>query len=282
MFTPLEAAAAKYDRAAEDLGAHHKKSRDFFDGDPYRVVIKFESDTSWHVARVQIVEDPPPSLSVLVGNIAYQLLSAINLLAWELAAREVGRDALQQRKVAQQVQFPIAKDWADFRSYPVLKLVSDAAVAVFESLQPYKRPHGPAGPKQHHLFLVKELADSDKHRVITASYGAADFTGVRLIRDDEPGGGREVELCFKPGEVLEHDANLVKVRFEVRNAEAQVRVDPKPTPQILFESNNWSFGRLEIGNCVSEIGRDVAKLAPLFPGESWSPISHDTTSGRPT
>jgi hypothetical protein len=103
-----------------------------------------------------------------VGSIAHQGYSALNHIAWALAARKLGTSkALANRR---QLDFPICDSEAEFKRLKVLKHVSRQAAQKFEGLQPYQRRAENHGRIQHPLLLVKELANADKHRVLPSSY----------------------------------------------------------------------------------------------------------------
>ena len=87
----LVASGEKLRRASEHLDAVASEIVAFRNRNPYRITVQFERDTGWWVATARISEEPGPRLSVLVGEVAYAHLSALNHLVWELAARKVGR-----------------------------------------------------------------------------------------------------------------------------------------------------------------------------------------------
>jgi hypothetical protein len=97
MYPPLRAAKAEVDPGREDLKTLRENIGTLLERNPYRVEVEFDRKTGWHVAYARIVQEPEPDLAVLVGSAAYQFHSALNLIAWELAARKIGRKGRNQR-----------------------------------------------------------------------------------------------------------------------------------------------------------------------------------------
>ncbi|HEX8065379.1 MAG TPA: hypothetical protein VF520_02500 [Thermoleophilaceae bacterium] len=237
----LQAALAKADRAVEHLKTLETRVGKFLDRKPYRVIFDFEPETGWHVGYLRVLEEPPVSLSVIVGEIAYQQLSALNLLTFELAKRHLGREPT--KKDARDIQFPVAQSPDDFRSRAVIRkrLVSQDTAADFEDLQPYKGLHGPKGSGQHSLPLIKEIADSDKHQDIVAGFSKVTFEGIRVEWDTEVAWGLIYEPLTPADGYLENGTKVARVRFEVGNPQANVRVDRQPAAEILFRTRSWSI-----------------------------------------
>jgi hypothetical protein len=277
MASALEAAWAKYQRACEDLKTLDADTRRFLDREPYRAAVKFEPETGWHIAHIRILEEPPPTLSVHVGSLAYQCYSALNHVVWQLVVRKVGKK--RAYALRNHVGFPLALKPRDFQSLCTPQNVSKPARAVLESLQPYRRPHKLTG---HPLLLIKELADADKHRVLAPSYGLADITDImgnsRFAWDttvaSNPTFRRDLPLRHPAGvpiRMLKDGAEFMSIRFGTGNEHANVRVNGKPTAEIVFESDTWGFTQRRIRDMLATTDRCLTRLATLFPRESWPP-----------
>jgi hypothetical protein len=269
-YPALIAAKAKWDRAAKDLKALNEDLNRFIKTEPYRFEVEFETESGWHVAYARIAEETPPALSVLVGDAAYQMLSALNLIAWELAARKVGRRKINQPEIRRDIAFPIAEKPADFESLRLLRYVSKPAIARLRGTQPYNRVHGPKGPRQHTLFLIKELADSDKHRVLAAVLGRLDAEGIAFRWDDDPAVRGPIFERLPAGDRrMVHDGTaLARIRFEAGNAKAKVRVNRQPTAQVAFLSGDWSVGTVALNECLAGTAWTIRHLSPLFTGSN--------------
>jgi hypothetical protein len=270
------AAEAKFNRALHNLQTLNNKAELFLsDPKPWRIPVEFEPDTGWHVARLQIIEEPGPELGVLVGDIAYQLLSALHQVAWELVVRKLGKKRAEC--VKRRIDFPLAQKEADFRStYKVLlQSVSGRAVTRLERAQPYNRMNDPSIPVcAHPLALMKDVADTDKHRVVPAGFGMINFSGVRFAWEPAASSDPTVE----PVELdrrnslrrvgnLKDGARLMRIRFARGNAEANVRVEGDPPLLIAFKGSSWAFTLYDIGAWLAQVGDILTDFAPLFPSQ---------------
>jgi hypothetical protein len=277
----LEGAWAKYDRAVKDFAALKDDAGRFLDTKPYGVDIEFEEKSGWYVAHSAIREEPPPRLGVLVGSIAHQCLSALNHVVWALAVRKLGDKSAGTKRKG--IEFPICETASEFSKRPTIakRYVSKQAIAVLERLQPYAGPMPPGGVRQHYLFLIKDLADADKHRVLAAGYGRVDLNGLwsgeSLVWDRSTRTPTIQRLLRPPtaatrGRMLKSGTQLARIRFEVGNADANVRVNPQPSARIVFVGDKWSGITLEaLGDCIGQTNWCLMHLAGLFPKETWPP-----------
>jgi hypothetical protein len=273
VYGALEAAKAKWDRGFEDFKRLQLNTGRFVKSNPYRIAIEFEAETGWYVAYTRMVEQVPPLFSVLVGSISYQCLSALNLTAWELAARKIGRRKIEQ--VKDDIFFPMAKTGGDFKSLRLISkpYVSKQAVAGLRAVQPYSTQHGPRGPGQHPFFMIKTFADTDKHRVLAPMLGRVTIENVRFKWDRAVARNPTVEHWTSRTRIggtpfIRDGAPLGRIRFEVGNTKAKVRVDRQPTAQVAFVAGRWVVGLDEIAQCLGTTMRSIRNLAPLFPRET--------------
>ncbi len=226
--------------------------------------MEFERESDWHVARAQIREEPPPDLGVGIGAIAYQLLSALNLVTWSLAVRKLG--IRRAEAVRHQIQFPVTFSQGHFKNTKLVSCghVSKAAIAVFDSLQPYNGFHGLPGARSHPLAVVKELADADKHRVLATTYGRMDMGRVRFQWDTGPTGPL-IRLARRRSRNLETGAELARIRFETGNEQANVRVDPQPRLELVFETDSWAITLHHVANGYGATLTCLDTFRSLFP-----------------
>jgi hypothetical protein len=277
VYHALIAAKAKWDRGYEDLQTLKADTDRFAKREPYKIPVKLDGKSGWHIARLQVVEEPPPDLSVLVGAIAYQCLSALNLIAWELAARKIGRRKIFAPEIRRDISFPIAQCSKDFRSLRLVTqgYVSKQAVTAFDSVQPYSTRYGPGGPTHHDLFLIKELADSDKHRILSGALGRLDLGGISLKWNEsvarDPEFVRNIKESWR-SRYIEDGAELARVRFKVGNAKAKVSVDRHPPAHVAFRSDNWTVILDDVESCIATTMWTVRQFVPLFPGagDPWA------------
>jgi hypothetical protein len=285
MYPPLEAAWAKYNRAARDLGTLTSNEHVFFGRQPYRVDVAYDGQTDWHIARTRIIEEPPPVFGVLVGSAAHQAYSALNHVTYALAVQHLGAAEAEKRRRA--IAFPITSNRAAFERNRVRSMLDPKPWEVIERLQPYHRASRSDGLIEHPLLWLKEIADADKHRVLPSHYGVMylrDVLAGRSLRWNEAvasGPSFERLVPYQPGGFgdLADGEPLARIRFEVGNADASVTIDPQPKTEIVFESDTWAGLPLRsVGDCLATADRCITELARFFPGESWPPTSHDPVS----
>jgi hypothetical protein len=263
----LDAANFKLRRATEHLHTLTEEMLGFRKRDPYAVTVDFEPDTGWWVAKAQVREEPSPRLSVLVGEIAYECLSALNHLVWELAVRKIGRNKAAKGSVRNFVQFPVATSPANWAEIPLVRKqpVSKKALGLMEGLQPYNGRDGQAGVSSHPLSLIRDVANADKHRVLAVAFAYAEFSGIRWTWDTEHADGPESEWLVKKGQRLDYGSPLSRIRFGTGNAEANVGVEGKPTADVVFSTEHWSIQHRTLLRCTTWSTRAWQTLAPLFP-----------------
>lgn len=267
-YPALVAAKAKWDRGVKDLDALEKRVRAVRKGDLYRLEIDFDRETGWHSVYARIKGMPPPGLSVLAGNMAYQCLSALNLIAWDLAVKEIGPKRVGE--VFRDIAFPISAKRNDFTSLRMVKhgYVSADAIAALDGVQPYNGPHGPTGPSQHPLFHVKTLADADKHRLLAAQFGQLTLDGIVFRWDESVASNPTIEpLISQPTRFIHDDTPISRIRFETGNTEAKVNVDRQPPIDVQFSDGKTLLSTKSLRACAGAVRWTITNLTPLFPGE---------------
>jgi hypothetical protein len=115
--------------------------------------------------------EAPLLLSVVLGEIVYNLRSGLDYLVYSLAAADAGTPR-------NGTQFPIEDSPAGFsgRRCSFLMGLSDKHVAMIEDLQPYK---GVEWTRR-----LRDLSNPDKHRRLTIMKGKEDVGMMAQIRDD--------------------------------------------------------------------------------------------------
>lgn len=283
-YTALEAAWAKYNKAARELAALRANIERFLARDPYTVDVALDEVSGWWVARTRIAEEPPPVLGVQVGCMAHEALSSLNHVTWALAVRKLGERAATRRRHS--LDFPIFDDAPAFRRAKALEYVSKPAAKVIDELQPFHRAPQAHGRVQHPLLLVKELANADKHRVLASSYGSVQLSsllsGHGLRYDTSAASGMEFERILPPKRkrrMLRSGTELARLRFARGNAAANVHVAELPSAEVVFQSDSWAGVNIfSVGSCVATVDRCLSRLSELFPRDPWPPTTHDPAS----
>jgi hypothetical protein len=278
VYNTLEAAWAKYNRAARDLGVLHDNAKRFLKREPFRFEVELERD-GWHVVRLHIREEPPPVLGVLVGSIAHQVYSALNHVTWALVVRNIGEAGALEPRIRNRIDFPVCKTVSEFRRREVLKHVGPVAAAKLEEVQPFHRLPSPSGAIHHPLLLMKELADADKHRVLPATYGSVDLAKTALVWDAGSTGPAYEPRLSEADRNLTDGTELGRIRFAHGNTTAKVQIEVPPTVDLVFESDTWAgLSLFSVGDCLATADRCISTLAPLVSADPWPPDDHDPMS----
>jgi hypothetical protein len=98
---------------------------------------------------------PPPRMGAIVGDIAHNLRSALDVAARQLAVAN-DEDAARERRHL--VTFPLTSSPEAFARSRPLAFFSESARRVIERLQPYQ-------VSMEALGWLRDLSNADKHRV---------------------------------------------------------------------------------------------------------------------
>jgi hypothetical protein len=174
---PLDGAQAKLLRANEHLDRLERDSWEFLESEPYRFVGKREAHE--YVIRLQVLAEPPISLAVTVGDVLFDLRSALDHLVWQLA--------LLKQKPPVGTEFPIFKDEGKFLRtgrggglYKVRGLLPEHQT-IIQSLQPYTRGEDAMSDP---LWVLHELTNADKHRTLNMGMSMAEEIGFNFSFSD--------------------------------------------------------------------------------------------------
>jgi hypothetical protein len=229
----LNGVALKLGRFKEHHEAFEEAMDAFRHSRPYRLVSEIKADGFVHEWRAVDVKQPSLHVGVVIGDAIHNLRSCLDHLAWQLAMLTM----LDGNQPPRSTEFPIFKDRADYfakdadgnprRGSGLYKVrhISEAAQAIIEQLQPFQRP-SPEGVRVHPLWLLQELSNQDKHRVMNAAVaarrGGASFVPPDLVHEVWP-----------PGR-LEENAVVLWRRFSVPSPD--VEVNPVAMVDMEFET----------------------------------------------
>jgi hypothetical protein len=149
----LDSAFERVVRAEEHLGDLRERLAYTFRQHENSVAVKFQPNPPHSLLLIRPLNMPTPlRVGVLIGEICYNLRSALDYLIFELAKLDSG--------VTQNgTQFPIVDSEENFRAkrtIAYLKGISSAHIAAIERLQPYR---GCDWTK-----MLRDFSNPDKHR----------------------------------------------------------------------------------------------------------------------
>jgi hypothetical protein len=158
----FESARAKIDRAKLHFNALQVDFADFVDDKAYTIGIDVEPETSkW--SMVYLPAPLPPSWPIILGELLYQLRSALDHIVCELSGG------------IEMTEFPIFEDEGLYRQrkkngtptnlsglHKIRGISNKLTLREIERLQPYHAPKN----RMHVLLLLKHLCNIDKHRTL--------------------------------------------------------------------------------------------------------------------
>jgi hypothetical protein len=192
----------KLNRAGEHIETVNKLVEDWLRTDAYTISREKDPETGDTVRRAQIQCDPPPFISIVVGDAVENLRSALDHTVYSLAAS--ASETALSLEVQEALMFPIVGNQnskgqpADgSKIYPRIASqrligIPDDARAFIESEQPY---HWGDGYRYHWLWSLHELSRIDKHRRLALTTAFLDFQFVST-----PEGIKQPRIRFERAE----------------------------------------------------------------------------------
>ncbi len=221
---------AKLERAEQHIDEVDAAVEAFLKSNPYEVRVDEQPELSKRIYRLVRVDDVPVAVSVLAGEVLYQLRSTLDHTIWRLvlAAGNTPTSA---------TSFPIADNATKYKSLidsGKVDGIPDAAKKRIDAIKPY-------GGGNEDLWLLGKLNNIDKHRLLltVGSYNTARTTTTaedhaRLKRDYIP---TDVAEAIERGDTL-----LARFRSTPRSALKQGHIlfierNPEPDKHMGFEFN---------------------------------------------
>lgn len=168
MISGLDSASVKIDRAAEHLDEVRRMIASLATAESYEVA-KDEDGKE----KIHFLIQPPAKISVLAGEVVYQLRSALDHLAFDLVKRNATGAALPPGW-ENKCDFPL---WLSiplgqspplpYNSFSKLPGISRPAFEFIESVQPYRSGVGARTPNV--MKLLCELSNIDRHRYLNVT-----------------------------------------------------------------------------------------------------------------
>ncbi|MCK4843747.1 MAG: hypothetical protein KAS83_02105 [Dehalococcoidia bacterium] len=271
---PLDGPRAKVKRAKAQLIALQKDSERFFTQNP-NIIAATEFDKkagNYPIIVKRCPSELPEQWSVIVGEITHNLRSALDLLAWQLAL-------LETPTPSSYTAFPIFyigrsgrkgtnSFWGEKGKGPrCLKSIHRRYWVRIEAFQPYKGGHGYL---RSPLFLLRELNNTDKHRLIPilfASVSSSQITGFF-------GGGSKIKIGvpIRPNAKIGWINPLPFAVPVLHGDGARFRIKMQEETQVKFNiSSSVRFGdgcyavrNLPIFRTLDNINKEVSRIIESF------------------
>ena len=156
-------------------------------GRPYRFAYELNADKALYECFIREVDDRFGNVSILIGEICYQLRSALDYIVFDFAAPNFPSLPTQLDRAIRSTYFPILLGPNDSALRGRLQYVSQEVFKIVEDLQPYKARHG--DPAIDELWVLEQMNLWDKHRHLNIMQGGIHITtssippGVQIRTD---------------------------------------------------------------------------------------------------
>jgi hypothetical protein len=176
----------KADRALQLLNQLEPEIEKFRTSGFYTIKERDHIKKHQHIKTITF-EPTPDLLPLLLGEFLYNLRSALDQLAWQLAL-------LHTPAPHARTWFPIRLNAEPARFKEDTKQFSDSVRDVIESIQPYKHLQ----PAEHPLWLLNELSNIDKHVLpaFRSNDYKIDITGANDIKEKRRESRERNEFTF--------------------------------------------------------------------------------------
>jgi len=162
MVSGLKSAKLKLARAAKQLRAIKKCINSYSASKPHKIVTKAKGNK-----KLNVPKGPPQHISILAGEMVYQMRSALDHLAFALVKKNPNIARIEPNW-SERCQFPLKTKLPKGSTPPLSKKdfsndvpgISDEAFVFIESIQPYYRKGAP----NSFLGYLAHLSNIDKHR----------------------------------------------------------------------------------------------------------------------
>lgn len=249
----------KLDRALGHLDDLDREIRGLLHSGGCRAVEQIDPDTGDWVLRVRLASQPPPELSLVVGDCVHNLRSALDHIAFQLWSNYTKPLSDEEAKRS---EFPIFNRRSEFHrrqrngkpapgsGLRKISGIDPHAQSLIEAMQPYN------GGDWLWLMLLHELDRIDKHRRLNLSVAAS--TGSEITW------AKGVPIAITPPGPVDDGTELVRIPFD---PEKHVKPKATATFDVAFGVGQGPGERAWVLYNLRKIDRLVREqiIPPLLP-----------------
>jgi hypothetical protein len=246
---PLAGPTAKLEWARYRLGQLSDEIARLMDVAPHQVT----HEVNGQMGEYGIVWDPPTlhgHFGLRVGEVAYNLRSALDVLVWALSANP---ETISRPRPG----FPIMTCKSDFDGLGLrmIRGMTDAAQRLVRDHQPYNRGDR---ADEDPLAVLSELNNADKHRVPTAVILGMeiDTEPIERLFAENPSRFESDHFVVPRGRFLKPGEYVARFRLRDPADKLNVHVEPSAAVDIAFEDRTPVLSQLaEMGVRVEGVIR---------------------------
>lgn len=235
----------RLDRALQHLQSLESEVGRWLEKRPYRTFTQLDAERGEKFVCVEVLEQPPLKLSLIIGDCLHNLHSALDNLVYELALSHHGGGPLPD-EIADSSAFPIYCYEEDFLARKKngdlsprsglhkIRGIAPAAQTIIQELQPYHRGDDCF---MDDLWILNELSNVDKHRLPHLAIAVPESEPTIVSMDP---GVTDVYFIYGP---IKDRAPVVRYRYS-GNPDAEVQVDLDGTLSVGFEPGTATLNLL--------------------------------------
>jgi hypothetical protein len=233
----------------------HEKWGKVVASETYAVGVEEDGQPGGYRVWIEAKAPPPLSLSVIVGEMAHDLRSALDHLIWRQAVEHIGEATAENN--APRIKFPIYDTPDTFNEAQALQYVSEDTRTLIERYQPYNRRNG-------YLAIVNWLNRMDKHRALQpASVFAQASDYARLMKWNPAAEVLERDSLVNAWDRLEGRAYVMRLRFAVPGPDPNVQVEGKLPLHVSFGDPPSHLHGIPIPQTIREVQRVITDFRNL-------------------
>jgi len=170
----LDALLVKVDRAYKHIIELNAETLRFLgEGGPYNTIFEDDPNTLQRTYYLRIRKETPSQFSAMIGDIAQNLRSSLDHIAWPLVKSSPMTPKAEDRNI----YFPIFKTAQQYQAEKMRKIsgMTAAAIQAIDRIEPYYRPTGDPSSgigNGAHLYILHEINKLDKHRLLVPIWGS--------------------------------------------------------------------------------------------------------------
>lgn len=181
------------------------------------------------------IDPMPPTWGLLIGDIANNLRSALDQVAWAIVTRGYTPPDTLSEKAQRRIYFPICQDRKDFNGSLPTKLpgATRADIARVRRYQPYKHARGLRA--WYWVALLAKINTGDKHRTTQPTWALPIHTAIEVTHTRD---------CVVPSrdnsgkrKALKVDTELVFVRARKTGPNPHIEVIPHLAAEPAIEEH---------------------------------------------
>jgi hypothetical protein len=177
---PLWPIRAKLSRADQHIEVLRQEVEGFLQNGPYTPRHELDAQAGQYVWRVDVSRSPDPGWAINVSEAIHHLHTILDHIAWLVASAHSGTPPDGTGFPVYGSRRSFRNHWTRNSGYFQVRGMPSHAQAIIEDVQPYHRGNGYQG---HPLWVLRDLANTDKHQALVTVGSAAGRGNVTVTQE---------------------------------------------------------------------------------------------------